>query len=453
MIRITFVCCFFFSLVAHADAQTVKQIKVNPIGVNVNAQGATTAFLTFGPISDYRPVEECWAGNIIPAAPDIGFKADPATLFGCLPIRYDRSTVGSNQALTDIMSIPASVARRAYQDAAAGAESRFFYVRRFVSMVGGPDQYVPVTCRLTSGNSRSPFSLTDVKVLFEGEKNVMLVKSGETLPSVRAEITFTGTGRLKGRWEVVSPGEQIPSESDLLTEATLPIEKRANQRRFTELSRFNVFLAPTGRHSLAGPDVSKIPTTAEGRYMILLRVEASDDREADSDLSAVEGGTGIVHSGAVAGFPLPVLQYYVGSGTASSLTQLTPSENHVQQEDLPLDFRWSTDSEAAVYRLELSKIERSNTERSNSDPSNRQPSNIELSNRELSTNGEIIFSALVSGLISGSASGTERTYRAPSWLASRYRDQGLMWRVISIDKSGVRRKETPWRILKFSSKR
>ncbi len=52
---------------------------------------------------------------------------------------------------------------------------------------------------------------------------------------------------------------------------------------------------------------------------MLLRIEASDDKEGDSDLSAVGAGSGVVHSGAVAGFPLPTLRYFVGSGEGDSL--------------------------------------------------------------------------------------------------------------------------------------
>ena len=48
------------------------------------------------------------------------------------------------------------------------------------------------------------------------------------------------------RCEVVQPGEELPESSDLLTEATLPIEKRGTQRRYTQLGRFNIFLASYG---------------------------------------------------------------------------------------------------------------------------------------------------------------------------------------------------------------
>src|SRR5262245_4234312 len=150
-----------------------QSIRVNPTGVNVNVSGATTVFLTFGPVRNFRPAEGTWCGELIPAAPDNGFKCDPATIFGSLPGRFDRSRSSGNLGFTDIMSIPPSVARRAYQAAQAGSVSSFFYVRHFINLGGGPDQgaggpdeYVPVTCRLSGGGARTPFALTDVKVAF-----------------------------------------------------------------------------------------------------------------------------------------------------------------------------------------------------------------------------------------------------------------------------------------------
>src|SRR5436190_5726199 len=87
-----------------------QEIRVNPTGVNVNSQGVTTVFLTFGNLRNYRPVEAVWCGELISAAPALGSKCDPATIFGSLPLRFDLSTQSGNQAFTDIMSIPASVA-------------------------------------------------------------------------------------------------------------------------------------------------------------------------------------------------------------------------------------------------------------------------------------------------------------------------------------------------------
>ena len=181
-----------------AGAASAQPIAVNPTGVNVNSEGATVVFLTFGRVGSYQAIEALWCGELTPAAPDIGLKCDPGTIFGSLPVRYDRLTSSGNSSSTDIMAIPPSVARRAYQAAESGAESRFFYVRRFVSATGGPDQYVAATCRLTGGGARVPLALTDVKLGFSGDAPVQFVETGGKLPPLRAEITYNAHGTPQG---------------------------------------------------------------------------------------------------------------------------------------------------------------------------------------------------------------------------------------------------------------
>ncbi len=74
-----------------ANAALAQEIKVNPKGVNVNSQGATTVFLTYGGLGNYRAAESNWCGELIPATPDLGFKCAPETIYGALPARYDQS--------------------------------------------------------------------------------------------------------------------------------------------------------------------------------------------------------------------------------------------------------------------------------------------------------------------------------------------------------------------------
>src|SRR5262245_23839670 len=71
-------------------------IRRHPTGVNVNASGATTVYITFGELNGQTPAEGLWCGELISAAPDIGQKCDPATIFGALPDRYDQSKLGSD---------------------------------------------------------------------------------------------------------------------------------------------------------------------------------------------------------------------------------------------------------------------------------------------------------------------------------------------------------------------
>ena len=396
--------------------ESFAQVRVNPTGVNVNMNGATTAFLTFGGVSGFVPVEAVWCGELVSAAPDVGLKCDSNTIFGRLPIRLDQSRLSGTGAFTDIMSIPPSVARRAYQAAQTGQKSSFFYVRRFRSNAGGQDQYVAVTCRLAGGGARVPFSLSDVEIKFDVETPILFLQPGEASRPLFARILYNGTGRLKGRWEVVYPGEEAPAERDLLTEGSLPLEERGTQRRYTELARFNVFLPPTGQYLLEGPDVARIPTTTEGMYLLLLRIEASDDKEGDSNLGAVGAGEGIVHAGAMAGFPMPPLRYVVGAGSSSlsetlsstQLRPLTPIADAAIASGSLVEFTWTEGGpRAAFFRVDVEN-----------------------------ETGEEILSAIVPrgpGL-----------YRAPTWLREKANGSRLRWRVRSLDLLGRTLQEASW---------
>jgi hypothetical protein len=402
-----------------ALAPAAGAISRDPNGVNVNAQGATTVFITFGGLADQVPVEATWCGELVPAAPDIGLRCDESTIFGRLPIRFDQSRLsGDRRVFTDVMSIPPSVARRAYQAAERGETSSFFYVRRFVSTTGGPDEYVFVTCRLAGGGARVPLALLDVELGFAVDTTVLAVPVGSQPPPLAAVITYTGTGRLRGRWEVVRPGDEPPSSRDLLTEAALPPEERPLQRRYSLVERFDVFLPPTGRVVLPGPDPRRLPTEIAGLHQVLLRVEATADKEGDSNLAAAGAGSGIVHSGAVAGFPLPTLRYYVGSAaeaaalaSARPLGLLLPAAGALPAG--PASFAWNPVENVLAYRLEIERTQ----------------------------DGEPLLRAVVQQGIA--------TYAAPPWLAERAAGAELRWRVVALGPGGDPVEESPWRSLKF----
>lgn len=394
------------------------QVAVNPTGVNVASQGATTVFLTFGGLRpDQVPAEAFWCGELLDARPAIGQRCDPATLFGSLPLRFDLSQRSGVAGFTDVMSIPPSVARRAYQAAAAGSTASFFYVRRFVSRSGLPDEFVAVTCRLTAGGAGVPLALTDVRLAFDADVPVLAVGPGADPPPLHADITYTGTGQLHGRWEVVLPGEDLPTSQDLLTEASLPLEQRGAQRRFTPLARFSVFLPPSGSARIPGPDPARLPRDVDGTYLVLLRIEASDDADSRSDLSAAGAGNGAVSSGAVAGFPLPTLRYVVG--TASSppdasprrgIALVAPAAGASTTAGAQLVFAWEVLPRAARYRLEIER-----------------------------TDGTPVLQALVPGSIAA--------YRPPPMLVERGAGAPLRWRVRAQDATGQEIARSAWRTL------
>lgn len=383
---------------------SAQSIRVNPTGVNINSQNATTVFLTFGQIpASYVPAEAIWCGELISAPPALGLQCRPETIYGSLPLRYNRSTASGNSGFTDIMAIPPSVVRRAYQAALNGASAGFFYVRRFVSSNGQPDQFVNVTCRMTGGGARVPFALTNVELKTLNGEPILFVKTGELFPRITAEIQYNGTGRLKGRWEIVQPGEDSPSDRDLLTEATLPIEERGSQKRYTQIARFSHFLPPAGKFQLPLELNERVPTLAEGQYILLLRIEATDDKESDSNLQVLGVGNGVVHSGAVASFPMPILKFFVTGKAIKTIWEenalVLPSKELTVEINQPLVFSWKELEGAAAYRLEILD------EQTNS-----------------------ILSAMLLSPITN--------YRAPSWFWAKFAAKNLRWRVVALDESG-----------------
>ena len=163
-------------LLAAFAARATIAIDRHPTGTNVNSQGATTVFITFGNLVNQVPVEASWCGRLVPAVPDIGLKCDPSRLFGSLPLRFDQSRLAADGlSFTDVMTIPASVARRAYQAAQSRQSYEFFYVRRFDSTIGGPSEFVFVTCRLAGVGARVPLALLDVRLAFATKEPVLAV--------------------------------------------------------------------------------------------------------------------------------------------------------------------------------------------------------------------------------------------------------------------------------------
>jgi hypothetical protein len=411
-----YLCSILSLLTCPAIEQTIT---VSPSEVTVYSQGATSVLLTFGNLGNHRPVESTWCGALIPAAPDLGSKCDPTVIFGRLPARYNQSRPSGTNAYTDIMSVTPLVARRAYLDAVHGSTATFFYVRRFANPGGGPDQYVPVTLRLGGNGAAVPFSITNVRLLWEGgAKTVPFIKSGERLPRITAEIFYTGSGRLIGRWELVKPGEPAPTARDLLPEATLPVEERGTQKRFAQVKRFNLFLPPVGRTTIPGPETERIEKTVDGMYLLLFRVEAVTDGLNQSNLQVVNAGQGTVDSGGVAGFAMPVLRYYVGTGGETQIDEF----NSVQRNLAPADFAefrpgqsimfsWPTVAGTRLYKLIIEDAA-----------------------------GAEIFSAV---LLSDA-----HTYYAPAWVSTHASGDAFRWRVLALDGKGGKLSQTVTRTLK-----
>jgi hypothetical protein len=406
---------------------------VNPSGVNVNATGVSSVFLTFRGTAGQISTDAFWCGQINIAANTVTL-TNPCvagTFFGRLPtnlaqtspslgvsnltdtdLGFKNSGVNNEQNLTDVMTIPSSVARRAMQSAQAGNNSSFFYVRKFES--AGSTQYIAVTCRMSNGGARVPFSLTQVKPFFAAEQGkalVHLATQGQLIPQIQAEILYNGTGRLKGRWEIVFPGDPQPNEFDLVPEANLPMEQRGLQNRYTLLQRFDVFLPPTGKTLLKGPDPQLMPNQIIGPYQVVLRIEATRDKEGNSDT-----GVGVSINGAVSGFAMPRIRYYVATdddvlqarikaGLDKFITLLQPALD--PQNQTSLRFNWLKFISAKTYMWEVK------------------------------TQDHQVFSALIDG--------RDAHYDPPPWIIKQVIQLPSQWRVAAYDANGNKLALSQWR--------
>ena len=311
------------------------------------------------------------------------------------------------------MTIPASVSRRAYEAGAPGGAVGVL-LRPAVPEPGGRPRHLRGgDLRLAGGGARVPFALLDVRPSFEVDTPVLTVPGGNDPPPFSAGIRYNGSGLLTGRWEVVLPGDEAPTAQDLLPEASLPVELRNQQRRYQEVGRFSVFLPPLAEeYVLPGPDPARLPTLVPGSYQLLLRVEATADKEGDTNLAAVGAGTGVVHTGGLAPFAIPPLRYYVanapvraGTEGRGMLRSLAPEPEADLPDDAPVVLRWAGVSGAAAYRVEVT---------------------------------DALGSPVARALL-GPGSGE---YELPSWILETR--GSLRWRIVTLNGSGRVTGATPW---------
>jgi hypothetical protein len=145
---------------------------------------------------------------------------------------------------------------------------------------------------------------------------------------------------------------------------------------------------------LPGPENWRIDKTIEGMYILLFRVEASD---------AVNSG----ENGAVAGFQMPTLRYYVGNSSNADVNQVTNIAigGDIEDEKPPIILTWKAVADAKIYRLEIEDEE-----------------------------GKKIFSAVVLP--------TSRAYQLPSFIQALTASKQLKWSVSAVGEDSKELEKT-----------
>lgn len=317
-IRVTFLIALVGALAALSAADTARAaLNFSPPTINLNPSGPTTFVVRFfedDPANTFVTNEAFFCTAI-----DIGAPGNCAlgSVLGRLSPSLDRGSTSTRvRAITDVVTVPYSVIRRAR---VRGIGS-FLYVRSFT--VFGPGDVTSlfvlgVTLRLTGGPATSPLSLTRVDIFGEEPEQrrvrfIRLDRDNLETGSVKADISYTGVGLLTGWWEVRTPADPPVRELDRFPAASLSQAERVQQRTFRRVQRLRIQLPATGRVTLDGPRYAELPADVPGVYEVLLRIDAVRDPQAKETL-AVPGEPAELYFGASAGFALPTLEYRVGT--------------------------------------------------------------------------------------------------------------------------------------------
>jgi len=399
-------------LSAAFGSRAFAAVSVSPAVVNIATFGPSTVFLSYRNLSIFAPADAAWCSEIEDPGDNC---CSPGSVLARVPTTNQFTTLSGVDGFTDIVTVPSSVVQRAYQSAHRGGPSSFFYVRRFDDTTGSGFECTAALFRLGGRGAGVPFALTDVRVRWKKDMPIMNVRRGDPPPPFNAEIHYNGTARLRGRWEIVLPGDPQPTLLDLLPQADLPIDQRGMQRRYTLIGRFDVVLPPTGHFVLEGPDLSQIPHALDGLHLILMRVEASNDQLGSQNTQPIEDELLALETGGTAGFPMPVLRFYVGSGadvdeiaelSAKDLVLVEPRDHSSIRKNEAMTFSWVASKGALLYRFEVD-----------------------------SDSGSVMSALVGPGL---------QNYSAPPWLRDRS-GETLRWRVVALGKEGIPIAMSDWR--------
>ena len=292
-------------------------LNVSPPTVNLDPTGPTTFVIRFfedDPDTTFTTTEAFFCTAIAIGSPG---NCAIGSVLGRLAPALDRGSTSSRvRAITDVVTVPYSVVRRARVQALGS----FLYVRSFTRI--GPGDVtdvvvIGVLLRLIGGPASSPLSLTRVDVFGEEPERrrvrfITFDRDNLETGSIKADITYTGVGLLTGWWEVRTPADPPVRELDRFPEASLSQAERVQQRTFRRVQRVRVQLPATGRTTLDGPRYAELPADVPGVYEVLLRIDVVRDPQARETL-AVPGEPAELFFGATAGFALPTVEYRVGT--------------------------------------------------------------------------------------------------------------------------------------------
>jgi hypothetical protein len=310
---------------------TSRQLTYNFIGPSSTPVGSfVCSQLIANPPTGASPTNPC-----APGAQSFGLSIESSGFTAQPP-------VAGRSLASETVLFPEAFARLSGALAQQTGNSSLYFVRQFQD-----GSFAVVQLQAVGSSLADPLTLTDVQLAFRtgrGRQPTVGLAPGEAVPPSFGDIYYTGSGTLRGRWEVVEPGFPVPERSDLVPDAAVARSDRGQQRRYRLVERFEYALGPGGHFVLPGPDPARLPVRQTGGYLVLLRIEA------------VPAGThfGVAAEHGAAPFSLPVLVYQVGAGIdgSTALAARFVELIDVRPGRVPT-LAWRALAEAASWRVEL----------------------------------------------------------------------------------------------------
>lgn len=266
-------------------------------GADAPVQGYFCSQLIRGvtPLDQY-PTSPCPRGSEL--------MVEPASQFSMTSAKSARET----------LTVPGDVSLYMYQRLRPLGQTTFYVIRRFSGLpaaggVAGAGTFIAVPLRLSGAASQMPLTFNKVELTFQhngGRLPMRVVTRDTSVGPLEATVDYQGTGLLKGRWEVVQPGDPEPTRLDLMTQASLDPEVQLQQQRYLQVGTFEQSLYSGRRVVVPGPPPEALPTSQPGRYLVLWRPEATPSNASRMGARVVD-----LPAGGMAGFPMPTLTYYV----------------------------------------------------------------------------------------------------------------------------------------------
>lgn len=298
---------------ARAD---VLSASVNPASQGIALGRQALVSLNWQAVRD----ETNCLGTVTSASVEIRAGQINGPLLRTLPRRLSRSiacnpTFGTRTfSFADTLSIPSSVSEQALQ---LGSD-RLVLVRTFTDGLSGSSAAATLALRSPAA---AGFSLTAIQLELARGGAQRVIEQGEAV-SARATFYYTGSGLLRGQWELASP----PGT------AGVPL--------YRPLRQVQQLLPAGGQATIKAPPLSSdIP----GLYLLRFRPHSASAETT-----------------------LPVLQYQVISSEAGptgrvAISLMAPARGAVMHSDTP--FQWQPVAVATSYRLHFYATEGSHLPR------------------------------------------------------------------------------------------